>query len=72
MLPTYGFARSHSGLGVTDFLRTMTVQSLTAQGLRNIGPVAERLADLEGLDAHGRAVRERLNALDKISEGNLV
>ena len=49
----------------------MTVQSLTVEGLRTIGPVAERLADLEGLDAHGRAVRERLNALDKISESNL-
>ncbi|MED5535081.1 MAG: histidinol dehydrogenase [Pseudomonadota bacterium] len=71
VLPTYGFARSHSGLGVTDFLRSMTVQSLTVEGLRTIGPVAERLADLEGLDAHGRAVRERLNALDKISESNL-
>jgi histidinol dehydrogenase len=70
VLPTYGFARSHSSLGITDFLRAMTVQSLTVEGLRTIGPIAERLADLEGLDAHGRAVRERLNVLDKIPEGD--
>ena len=69
VLPTYGFARSYSSLGVTDFLRSMTVQSLTAEGLRNIGPIAERLAALEGLDAHGRAVRERLDALDEKSNG---
>ena len=69
VLPTYGFARSYSSLGVTDFLRSMTVQSLTAEGLRNVGPIAERLAALEGLDAHGRAVRERLDALDAKSNG---
>ena len=69
VLPTYGFARSYSSLGVTDFLRSMTVQSLTAEGLKNVGPIAERLAALEGLDAHGRAVRERLDALDEESAG---
>ena len=63
VLPTYGFARAYSGLGVTDFLRTMTVQTLTPDGLRNIGPIAERLAALEGLEAHGAAVRKRLEAL---------
>ena len=63
VLPTYGFARAYSGLGVTDFLRTMTVQSLTEDGLRAVGPIAEQLAALEGLDAHGQAVRKRLEAL---------
>ena len=63
VLPTYGFARAYSGLGVSDFLRTMTVQTLTEDGLRAVGPVAERLAALEGLDAHGQAVRKRLEAL---------
>ena len=63
VLPTYGFARAYSSLGVTDFLRSMTVQTLTPEGLKRIGPVAERLAALEGLDAHGRAVRERLDTL---------
>ena len=63
VLPTYGYARAYSGLGVTDFLRTMTVQTLTEDGLRAVGPIAEQLAALEGLDAHGQAVRKRLDAL---------
>ena len=63
VLPTYGFARAYSGLGVTDFLRSMTVQTLTEDGLRAVGPIAEQLAALEGLDAHGKAVRKRLDAL---------
>ena len=62
VLPTYGFARTHSSLGVNDFLRSMTVQELTVEGIRNIGPIAETLAMLEGLDAHARAVTERLAA----------
>jgi histidinol dehydrogenase len=41
----------------------MTVQVLTEEGIRNIGPVAETLARLEGLDAHARAVGERLDVL---------
>jgi histidinol dehydrogenase len=60
VLPTYGYARNHSSLGVGDFLRTMTVQELTIEGIKNIGPIAQTLATLEGLDAHARAVGERL------------
>lgn len=67
VLPTYGFARSYSSLGVADFLRSMTVQELTADGLRDLGPVAETLAELEGLDAHALAVSERLKALGEAS-----
>ena len=62
VLPTYGFARRYSSLGVTDFLRSMTVQELSFEGLRTIGPVATTLAGLEGLDAHAWAVNERLAA----------
>ena len=43
----------------------MTVQELSESGLRNIGPVAETLAELEGLDAHARAVSIRLEALGR-------
>jgi histidinol dehydrogenase len=64
VLPTYGFARRYSSLGVNDFLRSMTVQELTPEGLRNIGPIATTLAALEGLDAHAWAVTERLTAID--------
>ena len=63
VLPTYGYARAYSGLSITDFQKRMTVQELSADGLRNLGPVAETLASLEGLDAHARAVTLRLESL---------
>jgi histidinol dehydrogenase len=63
VLPTYGFARRYSSLGVGDFLRSMTVQELTVEGLQNIGPIATTLAELEGLDAHASAVSVRLAAV---------
>ncbi|HET7132209.1 MAG TPA: histidinol dehydrogenase [Gammaproteobacteria bacterium] len=68
VLPTYGFARRYSSLGVNDFLRSMTVQELTPEGLRTIGPIATTLAGLEGLDAHAWAVTERLTAIDAAAE----
>ena len=68
VLPTYGFARSYSSLGVTDFLRSMTIQELTRSGLESIGRVAVTLADLEGLDAHSAAVNRRLDSLPHGSE----
>jgi len=70
VLPTYGFARRYSSLGVGDFLRSMTVQELTPEGLRTIGPIATTLAELEGLDAHARAVTRRLAAIDSASAGD--
>ena len=63
VLPTYGFARNHSGLGLDQFLRSMTVQELTAEGLRGLGDTVVTLARLEGLDAHARAVTRRLGSL---------
>jgi histidinol dehydrogenase len=63
VLPTYGYARAYSGLSLTDFQKRMTVQELTADGIRGLGPVAETLAAMEGLDAHARAVTIRLQAL---------
>lgn len=63
VLPTYGYARAYSGLSLTDFQKRVTVQELSADGLIRLGPVAQTLADLEGLDAHARAVTVRLAAL---------
>lgn len=63
VLPTYGHARAWSGLSLLDFVRRITVQELTPAGLRHLGPIAQRLARLEGLDAHARAVTVRLDAL---------
>ncbi len=60
MLPTYGFAQTYSGLGVDQFLRQMTVQELTREGLENLGAAVVTLAELEGLDAHAAAVTRRL------------
>ncbi|MEM7278534.1 MAG: histidinol dehydrogenase, partial [Pseudomonadota bacterium] len=67
VLPTYGFARAYSGLGLNDFCRQMTVQELSAEGLRNIGPAAITLADAEGLGAHARAVEFRLASMTDAS-----
>jgi histidinol dehydrogenase len=65
VLPTYGYARSYSGLSVQDFTRRMTVQELSARGLADLGPTAITLARLEGLDAHAAAVELRLAAIQR-------
>ena len=62
VLPTYGHARSYSGLGVDQFLRQMTVQELTREDLAALGDTVVELAGLEGLDAHAAAVTRRLGA----------
>ena len=64
VLPTYGFARNYSGLGVDQFLRSMTVQELSAEGLKGLGDAVVTLAGLEGLDAHAQAVTRRLRAIN--------
>lgn len=64
VLPTYGFARSHGALGVGDFMRRMTLQEASADALVQVGPTAEILAEVEGLDAHRMAVRSRLAWLE--------
>jgi histidinol dehydrogenase len=63
-LPTYGYAKAHSGLSLEDFQKRITVQELTPAGLKGLGPTAQILAALEGLDAHAAAVTIRLNALE--------
>jgi histidinol dehydrogenase len=63
VLPTYGFARAYSGLSLVDFMKRMTVQELSADGLRDLGPTAIAIAELEGLDAHANAVQVRLQQL---------
>ena len=60
VLPTYGAACSYSGLGVEQFMRQMTVQELTLDGLRSLAPTVVELANLEGLGAHAEAVLCRL------------
>lgn len=64
VLPTYGYARSYSGVSVASFQKQITVQEVTADGLRNIGPCTATLAAAEQLEAHRRAVTLRLAALE--------
>ncbi|MEM6513380.1 MAG: histidinol dehydrogenase [Pseudomonadota bacterium] len=62
VLPTYGFARNYSGLGLDQFIRYTTVQELDRRGLENLGQAVVELAGLEGLDAHASAVTRRLES----------
>jgi histidinol dehydrogenase len=62
VLPTYGYARSYSGLSLDQFMRGMTVQELTRDGLAGLSDAVVTLAGLEGLDAHASAVTRRLRA----------
>jgi len=60
VLPTYGAARAYSGLSLAAFLKSMTVQELTREGLDSLAPTLVQLAQTEGLDAHAAAVTIRL------------
>jgi len=62
-LPTFGAARAYSGVTLESFIKYVSIQQLTKMGLKRLGPVVERLAEMEGLDAHKRAVTLRLEAL---------
>lgn len=59
-LPTNGFARSFSGVSVDSFLRKITFQQLTREGLISIAPAVIRMAEEEGLAAHAEAVSKRI------------
>eukprot|EP00250_Pteridium_aquilinum_P006166 c16138_g1_i1 orf=339-1886(-) len=63
VLPTYGYARMYAGVSLDSFTKQMTVQSLTEQGLQALGPSVAKMAEVEGLDAHKRAVTLRLQEL---------
>ncbi|TOG63383.1 histidinol dehydrogenase [Vibrio parahaemolyticus] len=65
VLPTYGYTRTYSSLGLADFSKRMTVQELSAEGLQNLAPTVITMAEAEGLDAHKRAVTIRVEKLTK-------
>lgn len=60
-LPTFGAAKAYSGVVLESFMKFISVQTLTRAGLENLGPTVERLAQMEGLEAHRRAVSLRLS-----------
>jgi len=64
VLPTYGYARSYSGVSVASFVKQISVQEVSAEGLRAIGPCTVTLAAAEQLEAHRRAVSMRLDVLE--------
>ncbi|KAK2983466.1 hypothetical protein RJ640_006479 [Escallonia rubra] len=61
VLPTYGYARMYGGVCLDSFLKYITIQSLTEEGLKNLGPYVATMAEVEGLEAHKRAVTLRLH-----------
>ncbi|CAE6906929.1 histidinol dehydrogenase [Vibrio sp. B1FLJ16] len=63
VLPTYGYTRTYSSLGLADFSKRMTVQELSEEGLKNLAPTVVTMAEAEGLDAHKRAVTIRVEKL---------
>ncbi len=63
VLPTYGYTRTYSSLGLADFSKRMTVQELSKEGLTNLAPTVVTMAEAEGLDAHKRAVTIRVEKL---------
>jgi histidinol dehydrogenase len=62
-LPTNGMARSYSGVSLDSFVRKITFQKLNAEGIQNIGPTIELMAEAEELIAHKNAVSIRLKKL---------
>ena len=62
-LPTNGYARSYSGVSLDSFVKKVTFQKLSSEGIQNIGPSIEVMASAEQLDAHRNAVTVRLKKL---------
>ncbi|MBN8588449.1 MAG: histidinol dehydrogenase [Rhodothermia bacterium] len=69
-LPTNGYARMYAGVSLDTFVRKVTFQHLTPEGLQNIGTTVEVMAAAEGLEAHKLAVSHRLKALPTIPKGH--
>jgi histidinol dehydrogenase len=61
-LPTSSYSRAYSGVSVDSFVKKITFQYITPEGIKNIGPTVEVLAELEGLHAHKNAVTVRISA----------
>jgi histidinol dehydrogenase len=59
-LPTNGYAKAYSGVSVDSFVKKITYQKLSKEGLQNIGKAVELMAEAEGLEAHANAVKKRI------------
>ena len=65
-LPTNGYARNYSGVSLDSFVKKITFQEVTKEGLKNLGPAVELMAEAEELFAHKNAVTIRLNSLNNV------
>ena len=63
-LPTHGWARSFNGVNIDSFMKKITFQEITPEGMKNLGPVIEIMAAAEQLDAHKNAVTVRLQEIN--------
>jgi histidinol dehydrogenase len=61
VLPTNGYARAYSGVSLDSFVKKITFQQLSLEGIRGIGPAVIQMAEAEGLQAHANAVRVRVS-----------
>ena len=65
-LPTNGYAKAYSGVSLDSFIRKITFQEITREGIQNVGPAIEVMAANEHLDAHKNAVSIRLKSLNNL------
>jgi histidinol dehydrogenase len=65
-LPTNGYARSYSGVSTDSFIRKITFQEISSEGICNIGPAIQVMAEAEGLEAHKNAVSIRLKSVGNV------
>jgi len=65
-LPTNGYAKNYSGVSLDSFVKKITFQKLSKQGIQNIGPAIELMAEAEELFAHKNAVTLRLKQIDNV------
>jgi len=71
-LPTNGWARSFSGVNLDSFLKKITFQEISEEGIRNLGPVIETMAAAEQLDAHKNAVSIRLKEINESKKSSAI
>jgi histidinol dehydrogenase len=62
-LPTHGYATAYSGVNLDSYCRKVTFQALTEEGVLNIGPAVEKMAEAEQLQAHKNAMTVRIKSL---------
>ena len=68
-LPTNGYAKQYSGVNLDSFYKSITFQKISAEGIQNIGPSIELMAEAEGLQAHKNAVSLRLEKIKDAANG---